>query len=209
MSREDETFLLLPLAVNSDLNISVTPSQSLPPNLATEIAALNALHQTLLTSETTSPPAAGNIPPPPVPVNPKRSAAIAKLRTSGNDAYKKKQFGEAVRIYSLGIEMALGRPNWEPSGLVKDELYLLYANRSQAYMATGQWPEGLADSDASVDCKKVGNPKAHWRKGKCLKEMGRLEEAREALELGLEFGGEDADLKALYKEVEDALGRRT
>lgn len=104
--------------------------------------------------------------------------------------------------------MALGRPVWEPSGLVKDELYLLYANRSQAYMATGHWPEGLADADASIDCKRVGNPKAHWRKGKCLKEMGRLEEAMGALELGLEFGGEDADLKSLYKEVEEALERR-
>jgi len=104
--------------------------------------------------------------------------------------------------------MALGRPNWEPSGLVKDELYLLYANRSQAYMATGLWPEGLADAEVSIDCKRVGNPKAHWRKGKCLKEMGRLEEAREALELGLEFGGEDADLKSLYKEVTEALERR-
>lgn len=104
--------------------------------------------------------------------------------------------------------MALGRPLWEPSGLVKDELFLLYANRSQAHMATGNWPEGLADAEASIDCKKVANPKAHWRKGKCLKEMGRLEEAREALELGLEFGAEDVDLKGLFKEVEEALVAR-
>lgn len=206
MSRPADTFTLLPLSIDSDLKVSCQPSPSLPPNLVSELVALNTLHHTLLTSEAAS--QADNIPPPPVPVNPKRSAAIAKLRTSGNDAYKKKQFGEAVRVYSLGIEMALGRPNWEPSGLVKDELYLLYANRSQAYMATGLWPEGLADAEVSIDCKRVGNPKAHWRKGKCLKEMGRLEEAREALELGLEFGGEDADLKSLYKEVTEALEKR-
>jgi len=205
MSRESDTFVLLPLAIDSDGTVSCQPSPSLPTGLKSELAALNTLHQTLLTSDTTQ---ADNIPPPPVPVNPKRSAAISKLRTSGNDAYKKKQYAEAVRIYSLGVDMALGRPNWEPSGLVKDELYLLYANRSQSYMATGQWPEGLADAEASIDCKRVGNPKAHWRKGKCLKEMGRLEEAREAIELGLEFGGEDADLKSLYKEVEEALERR-
>lgn len=75
-------------------------------------------------------------------------------------------------------------------------------------MAIGNWPEGLADAEASIDCKKVGNPKAHWRKGKCLKEMGRLEEARDALELGLEYGGDDSDLKSLYKEVQEALEKR-
>lgn len=208
MSRESDTFVLLPLSVDSELSVSVKPSPHNPTGLAAEVAALNTLHHTLLTSETTAHPQAENIPPPPVPVNPKRSAAIAKLRTSGNDAYKKKQFQDACRIYSLGIDMALARPAWEPSGLVKDELYLLYANRSQAFMAIGNWPEGLADAEASIDCKKVGNPKAHWRKGKCLKEMGRLEEARDALELGLEYGGDDSDLKSLYKEVQEALEKR-
>lgn len=104
--------------------------------------------------------------------------------------------------------MALTRPPWEPSGLVRDEASGLYANRAQAYMALQNWPEGAIDAEASVEAKKVGNAKAWWRRGRCLMEMGRWEEAREWVGRGLEVEGNEDDLVGLMKEL-DARAEKT
>lgn len=97
--------------------------------------------------------------------------------------------------------MALGRPSWEPAALVKEEAGVLYANRAQAYMAAGMWAEGAADAETSVELKRVGNGKAWWRRGRCLCEMGRWEEARAWVGSGLEVEGNEGDLAALAKEI--------
>lgn len=101
--------------------------------------------------------------------------------------------------------MALSRPLWEPSGLVRDEVAGLYANRAQAHMAMQSWAEGSIDAEASVEAKKAGNAKAWWRKGKCLVEMGRLEEAVEWIGKGLEMEGNETDLVGLLQEVEEKI----
>lgn len=56
-------------------------------------------------------------------------------------------------------------------------------------MAMQGWAEGAVDAECSVELKKVGNAKAWWRRGRCLVEMGRLEEARKWVEDALEFEG--------------------
>lgn len=104
--------------------------------------------------------------------------------------------------------MALTRPLWEPSGLVRDEVAGLYANRAQAHMALQNWVEGAVDAETSVEAKRVGNAKAWWRKGKCLIEMGRLEEAREWVGKGLEMEGNEADLVNLQKDIEAKLKKQ-
>jgi translocation protein SEC72 len=197
---EDETFTLLPLTLDPTSK-AVSCASAATPALTAELAELNVLQRALLTLE--SP-----VPPPPVPVNPKRSAAITKLRESGNAAFRKAAFAEAIRMYTFGIEMALGRPMWEPSGLVRDEVAGLYANRAQAHMAMQNWVEGMIDAECSVEMKKVGNAKAWWRRGRCLVEMGRLHEAAEWLEKAKEFETSDADVVGLAKEVDGLLERR-
>ncbi|KAI9818398.1 MAG: hypothetical protein M1827_000456 [Pycnora praestabilis] len=196
----EETFTLLPLHLDPTskaITISNIPGKS----IANELQALNALHRTFLTLDTPAPP-------PPMPINPKRSANITKLRESGNTSFRKAAYQEAIRMYTVGIEMAITRPPWEPAGLIRDELSGLYANRAQAHMAMQNWPEGMVDAEASVEMKKVGNAKGWWRKGKCLLEMGRWEEAREWVSRGLEFEGKDADLVSLAKEVEVIAKKR-
>jgi translocation protein SEC72 len=143
-----------------------------------------------------------HVPPPPVPVNPKRSANINKLRDSGNNEHRKGNHDAALRFYGLGLQMALTRPLWEPQGLVREEIAALYANRAQSYMALQAWPEGAADAEASVEAKRVGNSKAWWRRGKCLMEMGRLDEAQDWVRKGLELEGEEGELIALLKDVD-------
>ena len=190
---DTETFTLLPLHLDPTSKAISASSNSRALN--EELQTLNNLHRSLLTLE--SP-----VPPPPVPVNPKRSANITKLRESGNNEFRKGKHPEAIKMYTLGLQMALTRPLWEPSGLVRDEVAGLYANRAQSHMALQNWVEGAVDAEASVEAKRVGNAKAWWRKGRCLMEMGRLEEARDWVGRGLEIEGSETDLVGLLKEIE-------
>jgi translocation protein SEC72 len=193
-----ETFNQLPLT----LDPTTKALSSSDPTLAADIDDLNKLHRALLSLDTPQ-----QIPPPPAPVNPKRSVQITKLRESGNAAYKKGSFPEAITLYNLGIRMASDRPSWEASGLVREELSGLYGNRAQAYMAQQAWAEGAVDAECSVELKRVGNVKGWWRRGVCLKEMGRWEEAGEWVRSGLEYeraGPEKAnigELEALNREI--------
>ncbi|KAK8860090.1 TPR-like protein [Apiospora arundinis] len=197
----DEYFDLLPLDLDPQTK-AVTTSSGASKALQAELRALNELHRSLLTLETSP-----QIPPPPIPVNPKRSANITKLKDSGNDLYRKGRHGDAVKMYHLGIQMALGRPLWEPQGLVREEVANLYANRAQAHMALQNWAEGAVDAEASVEAKRAGNAKAWWRRGKCLLEMGRLDEALDWVGRGLEMEGEEAELLALQQEVAARLDK--
>ncbi|KAJ6107327.1 hypothetical protein N7523_008650 [Penicillium sp. IBT 18751x] len=193
-----------------------TKSISLPQSSAyttTQITAINAelhelndLHRSFLSIE-----GPAGIPPPPLPVNPKRSAQITKLRDSANATYRKGNHAEAVRLYTYAIDMALSRPGWEPVALAREELSGLYGNRAQAHMAMQAWPEGFVDAKSSVDSKPVGNVKAWWRVAKCLAEMTRYGEAKSFLLKGLEIEGRESEggkeLVALLEDVEAALKR--
>jgi translocation protein SEC72 len=129
------------------------------------------------------------------------------MRDQGNTALRRSttpaSSQEAIKLYTYALEMALGRPGWEPASLVRDEASGLYANRAQAHMHAGMWAEGAADAKCSVELKRgPGNGKAWWRRGKCLVEMGRWEEAREWVKEGLDGEGNEAELGALGREID-------
>jgi translocation protein SEC72 len=210
MASEIDIYNQYPLYMDpSTKALSLTPSSAQTPTLtasiASELETLNLLHRSLLTLD---PP---NIPPAPLPINPKRSAQITKLRDSANAAYRKSNYDEAIKLYSYAIDMALARPGWEPVAVARDELAGLYANRAQAHMARQAWPEGLVDAKSSVDSKPVGNVKAWWRIAKCEAEMSRYADARKFLIKALEIEGRESEggkeLVGLLGEVEAALVR--
>ncbi|KFY46213.1 hypothetical protein V495_02605 [Pseudogymnoascus sp. VKM F-4514 (FW-929)] len=190
---DTESFTLLPIHLDPKSKAISTTSNS--KRLRDELESLNELHTAFLSLETPAPL-------PPVPVNPKRTAQITKLRESANTAYRAGNYASAIQLYTLGLDMALKRPEWEPSGLVRDEVSGLLANRAQAHMALRAWPEGWKDAESSVEAKKVGNAKAWWRGGRCLAEMSRWEEAKEWVGRGLEVEGKEAELVGLLKEIE-------
>ncbi|KAK5019044.1 hypothetical protein BJ546DRAFT_960895 [Cryomyces antarcticus] len=192
-----ETFIQLPIQIDPSTKAVTSASTSSSTALDAELKALNTLHRSLLALDTPN-----SVPPPPVPVNPKRSAQIGKLRDSGNSELRKGKHADAIRMYSLGIEMAQGRPPWEPAGLVREELSALYSNRAQAYMGMQAWPEGAIDAECSTELKRVGNAKAWWRRGRCLVEMGRLEEAKEWVARAIDFENGEQELKTLLEEIE-------
>lgn len=186
-------FDLLPLQMDpqSKALSTLKPSRA----LTAELEQLNTLHRSLLGLDSPAPP-------PPIPVNPKRSAGVTKLRDSGNADYRKGKFVDAIKFYSLGLQMAITRPLWEPAALVREEVSGLLANRAQAHMALQNWAEGAVDAQASVEARWVGNAKAWWRRGRCLMEMSRLDEARDWVKRGLEVEGEEAELVGLLKEID-------
>lgn len=196
---EDLThFDLLPLQV--DQKTRAVSCDSASRALTAELEQLNTLHRTVAALDNPN-----GAPPAPIPVNPKRTAGVTKLRDTGNNEYRKGKYADAIKVYSLGIQMALTRPMWEPAALVRDEVSGLLANRAQAHMALQNWAEGGVDAHASVEAKRVGNAKAWWRRGRCLAEMGRLDEARDWVKKGLEVEGEEPDLVGLLKDIEEKL----
>ncbi|GAB7362207.1 hypothetical protein MBLNU230_g2233t1 [Neophaeotheca triangularis] len=199
-----DTFHQLPLTIDpSTKAISTTTSD---PALEAQLEELNKLHRQVLALETPN-----QVPTPPAPVNPKRSVQITKLRESGNASYKKGSYEEALNFYNLALKMAADRPGWEASGLVREEMSALYNNRAQVHMTQQNWAEGAVDAEVAVEVKKVGNVKGWWRRGVCLREMGRKEEAKEWVDSGLALErqgpqkGDVGELETLGRELAKAL----
>jgi translocation protein SEC72 len=178
------------------------------PSIAEDLEDLNRVHRGFLALENQA-----GVPPPPAPVNPKRTVQITRLKEAGNAEFKKGKIAESLKIYDLAIRMAGDRPPWEPAGLVREELYTLLNNRAAALMAQQEWPAAAGDAEASVELKRLGNIKGWWRRGQCLREMGRLEEAEEWVRSGLEFerAGPDraaiGELETLARDIAKALGK--
>ena len=77
-----ETYTHLPVHIDAaSKQVSVTSSDRA---VQEAIATVNALHVSFKTLET-----ANSVPPPPVPVNPKRSAQINKLRESAGQVRRR------------------------------------------------------------------------------------------------------------------------
>lgn len=132
-------------------------------------------------------------PPPPPFINPQtanipnpRAAQVAKVRTDGNNAFNKGDFGRAVDLYSLAAEMAATRPLFEHSAWVKEELSVVLCNRCAAYQSMKKYTEALADAETVISLKNNWS-KGHFRKAKTLQAMQRWDAALDATLLGLEF----------------------
>jgi translocation protein SEC72 len=211
----EDTFTLLPLHIDPQTKAVSCPSMD-SIQIEEELHQLNATHTALIKLGADAP---NGVPPPPLPLNPKRSAMIQKMREQGNAALSRRNAGgappqehikESLKCYSYAIEMAIGRPPWEPVQIVRDELSILMSNRSQSFIGLQAWPEAAIDAETSIECKPApGQGKAWWRRGRSLLEMGRFEEALEWVTRALEVEGQDAtELKNLHEEIEKRLKSR-
>ena len=89
-------------------------------------------------------------------------------------------------MYNMAANVAASRLPWETNALMREELSMVLSNRSAAYAAAGDYISSLADANAVIQLKRPWS-KGHFRKAKALKELRQLEEAREAIKLGLQF----------------------
>lgn len=146
-----------------------------------DLILLNALSRSLAAL----PPQIG-IPPPANILPPQRSMAINQAREQGVNAHKKGDYAEAIKFFTLAIDVAASRPLWESAQVARDELSVCLANRSAAFAAVEDWVNSLVDAEAVVELKKPWL-KGHYRKGNALVKLGRYDEARQAYLLGLQF----------------------
>ncbi|KAL9111112.1 MAG: hypothetical protein Q9227_004375 [Pyrenula ochraceoflavens] len=188
MAEFEDTYTHLPLTLDPTSKNLTAPSMPNDAKLQSALTSLNALHTSLKSLDTPN-----QVPPAPVPVNPKRSANINKMKDTASTAHRRATYPDAIKLYTYAIDMAAGRPGWEPVGLVREELSLLYSNRAQSFMAMSDWVSGWKDAEQSVECKRNGNQKAWWRAGKCLGEMGRWADAVNWLEKAVEVEGKDGE----------------
>ena len=203
-----ETYTHLPIYVDpASKSVSVSSSDRAVQDA---IVHVNALHASFKKLETPN-----NLPPPPMPVDPKRSAQIQKLRESAGAAARKGNHAEAIRLLTYAIDMAASRPGWEPSGLAREELAVCYFARAAANMESRNWVEGWKDAECSTECKKgpqttpqgqriPGNPQAFMIGAKCLMEMSRFEDAVRWLERAVEVEGKEGPGQELVKMLGEA-----
>ncbi|THH10364.1 hypothetical protein EW145_g1392 [Phellinidium pouzarii] len=125
-------------------------------------------------------------PPPPQIVQPQRSQAVTKTKEDGNALFKANKLKESISMYTMAISVASQRFPWELNSLMREELSTVLSNRSAAYTAAGDYVGALVDADLVIQLKRPWS-KGHFRKAKALVEMGCLEEARDAIRLGLAF----------------------
>lgn len=185
----DAGFQAVPLALDPATNTLHTPVPDL------DLTVLNAL----IRSIAGLPPNVA-FPPPPNAIAPQRSMAINQAKEQGNTAYRNKDWAEAIKMYTLAIDVAASRPLWEANQVARDELSLCLANRSAAFASCEDWIGALCDAEAVTQLKKPW-AKGHYRKGKALVGLERFKEAREAFELGLQFDPENKDLKQALSEL--------
>lgn len=94
------------------------------------------------------------------------------LKEQGNDAFKEKNFQQAIDLFTQAISE-------NPTD------HLIYGNRSASYYKLSQFEKALEDAEKAVELKASWS-KGWQRKAAALQAMNRKEEAMQAYESGYE-----------------------
>jgi tetratricopeptide (TPR) repeat protein len=99
---------------------------------------------------------------------------MQQAKEEGNEAFKRGDHEESIRLYSKAIELCDD----------KSVLHLIFCNRAAALLALERFEEALADCEQVIqlDPKFI---KGYLRKTMALRAMGRKKEALEVAKLGL------------------------
>ncbi len=173
MALSDATFQAVALGIDPNTGMLSSPTH--------DLTIINALTRSLKALPPQVP-----FPPPPNMVPPQRSLAITKAKEDGNAAFKKGELAEAIKMYTLAVDVAASRPLWESHQIACNELSAVLANRSAALAEVKDYISALCDAEAVIKLKRPWS-KGHYRKGKALAGLGRHREAREAYEVGMQF----------------------
>eukprot|EP00996_Jenningsia_fusiforme_P007002 NODE_903_length_1835_cov_160.438410_g796_i0.p1 GENE.NODE_903_length_1835_cov_160.438410_g796_i0~~NODE_903_length_1835_cov_160.438410_g796_i0.p1 ORF type:complete len:547 (-),score=118.08 NODE_903_length_1835_cov_160.438410_g796_i0:125-1765(-) len=104
-----------------------------------------------------------------------------EFKAKGNAAFQAGRNEEAVNWFTSAIDL-------DPSN------HVLYSNRSAAYCALERYPKALEDAVRTVELKPDW-AKGWSRKGAALQGLGKLSEAAEAFEKGLQIDPNNEALK--------------
>ncbi|KAG9309891.1 hypothetical protein JVU11DRAFT_9921 [Chiua virens] len=138
----------------------------------------------------------------------KLSQAVTNTKDEGNNFYKLSKYKEALPKYNLAASIAVQRPPWEGSGVVREELSTIVSNRSATLLELGDYLGALADAETVISIRRNW-PKGHFRKAKALVALGQLEEAIDSVSLGLQFEPNNAELNGYMAELQKLAETRS
>jgi len=95
-----------------------------------------------------------------------------ELKNQGNEYYSNNQSSLAIESYTKAIELLQINPEESLP------LYLLYSNRSAAYIQEKNFYDGYEDAKESLKLKKDGNLKGFYRAAVCSYHLGFVEESK-------------------------------
>lgn len=86
----------------------------------------------------------------------------------------------------MASSIAVQRPMWESNQIMREELATVLSNRSVAFLEAGDPLSALVDAEHVINLKRPWS-KGHFRKAKALIALQEYEEARDAVNVGLQF----------------------
>lgn len=148
-------------------------------------------------------------PPPPTVISQKLSQVINGTKEEGNvrlslsrhcyqtfrlhaqSMFKAKKYELALQRYTMAASIAVQRPLWESNQVMREELATVLSNRSVTFLEAGDFLSALVDAEHVINLKRQWN-KGHFRKAKALIALQEYEEARDAVNVGLQFEPKNA-----------------
>jgi translocation protein SEC72 len=91
----------------------------------------------------------------------------------------------------MAAHISVQRPPWENNQIMREELSTILSNRSAAFLEAGDPISALIDAETVISIKRQWS-KGHFRKAKALLAMQEYREARDAINLGLQFEPKNA-----------------
>ncbi|XP_068613168.1 zinc finger CCCH domain-containing protein 7A-like [Brachionichthys hirsutus] len=131
---------------------------------------------------------------------------VWNLFGEGNDVFREGEWSKSIEMYTEALSIAEYADSEEigiPTGLLEK----LYANRAASYLnvVPRLYDQALEDCEKALQLNE-GNYKALYRKAKSLKEMGRHQEAYEAVAKCSLVVPQDPSVTVLTQDLAKSLG---
>jgi tetratricopeptide (TPR) repeat protein len=117
----------------------------------------------------------------------KESQSNLKKNQAGK-AYTNGKYDKAIILFTEAIEL--------------NATYVLYSNRSACHIQLKQWEMGLEDAEKCIQLND-DFAKGHYRKGLCLSELGRHDEAYLAIKEAYDIEPEDQEIVQKLNSVKE------
>ncbi|KAJ6568275.1 hypothetical protein DFH09DRAFT_983121 [Mycena vulgaris] len=194
----DADFIPTALTISPDTHLALCAAHSLEKctDCGVDYVNLNRLSKLLAGNPTLLCP-----PPSNVGVSQKLTQLVTSTKDEGNALFKVGQHGQAIKKYNTAANYAVQRPPWEGNQWMREELSTVVSNRSAAYLESRDYIAALADAEMVIQLRRNWG-KGHFRKAKTLVAMDRLQEAADALKLGLAFDPSNVELLGFLGEIE-------
>ncbi|KAH7924301.1 TPR-like protein [Leucogyrophana mollusca] len=164
------------------------------PDCDVDFSSLNRMSKILHANPNLRCPPPGNV------VQQKLSQAVTTTKDEGNNLYKNGKHKEALARYNMAASIAIQRPPWENNAVLREELSTVVSNRSAALFELGDFIGALVDAETVISIRRNWS-KGHFRKAKALVGLGQIEEAKEAVALGLSFEPNNQELNGYMTDL--------